>query len=133
MGKSVADLSLERKRKHGTLNNMYSTFAINSRVQVITLGRDFNYFDGTEEGTVVKNHFRYLGIIVKFDKPRRFEGGYTQTTFNFEPEDLKLLSGNCPIKGCKRTWKYKFSNTYFCGLVHAIKWFKNQLEKRKIQ
>jgi len=86
--KSVYDLNEEAREKHGTLYNRYSNFPVGTRVKIICIAQDFNFFNGDETGEVVENKGRYLGVIVRFDFPRHFENGYTQYTFNFEPKDL---------------------------------------------
>jgi hypothetical protein len=90
--KSVGELIQERKKKFNTLDNTSEMFPVGSTVQVITLGQDMYFFKGTEIGVVVKNSEKYLGIRVKFDKPRKFEDGYIQTEFGFDPSDLKLIT-----------------------------------------
>jgi hypothetical protein len=85
MSKSTFDVNEERRDKYKTRNNKYSDFPVGSRVQVICVMQDMSAFSGDETGIVVENSGKYLGIIVKFDKPRHYE------TFNFAPDDLVLL------------------------------------------
>ena len=66
-------------------------FEIGMKVKVISPAVDFYYFRG-ETGTVIENSGRYLGIIVRFDEPRRFKDGGTQEQFNFNYYDLEPLS-----------------------------------------
>lgn len=88
---SIIDKIQELKQKHNTIKNTYKMFPVGTKVQIITVAQDFNFFSGTETGVVVKNPERYLGIIVKFDVPRHFENGYIQTKFGFDPSDLIVL------------------------------------------
>lgn len=69
----------------------FEDFRIGTRVRVDTNHEDFYFFNKTETGVVIRNHYGYLGIIVKFDKPRHFENGCIQTEFNFNPESLIVL------------------------------------------
>jgi len=91
---SVADVIKKQKEKYNTINNTFNMFPIGTKVQVITLGQDHNFFDGTETGIVIKNSGRYLGIMIKFDNPRHFSDKYIQKEFNFEPNDLIVLEKN---------------------------------------
>ncbi len=88
---SVADMIRKQKEIHNTNNNTFKMFPVGTKVQIITLGQDMNFFDGTETGIIIKNSGRYLGIMVKFDEPRHFKGGHIQKEFNFEPSDLIIL------------------------------------------
>jgi hypothetical protein len=90
--KILYDLSLERIVKYNTKNNAFADFPVGTRVQIITPSQDF-YFFYDETGVVTENKNSYLGIIVTFDKPRKFEDGYIQKSFNFNPEDLFKLEG----------------------------------------
>jgi hypothetical protein len=65
----------------------YDDLPVGTQVKVITHYQDCYFFYG-ETGRVTQNSGQYLGINVKFDKPRRFEGGYIQYGFNFQPHDL---------------------------------------------
>lgn len=100
---SVGDLIKEQKDLYNTHNNTYDMFPVGTHVQVITIGQDGYFFEGTETGKVVRNTGEYLGIFVEFDNPRRFnalmpirddsnklqaEDDYIQREFNFEPSDL---------------------------------------------
>jgi len=92
MSESVWDIIQERKDKFKTRCNTFEMFPVGCRARVITIGQDFNFFDGTEAGTVVRNTGQYLGIELKFDKSRHFDNGHVQTSFNFAPDDLIRLS-----------------------------------------
>lgn len=92
--------------KYKTRDNTYAMFPVRSRVKVIVPAQDFYFFNG-ETGTVIKNGGRYLSIIVQFDEPRHFEGGYIQHDFNFEPQDLILLPEQ-PKKE-KVDWEAKYN------------------------
>jgi len=91
VGRSVWDVNQFRKRAFGTLNNTFEQFPVGKKVRIICVGQDMTFFRGNELGTVIKNSGDYLGIIVEFDKPRHFVGGYVQESFNFEPSDLLPL------------------------------------------
>ena len=88
--KSIKDVINEQVEKFGTGNNTYEDFKIGVKVKIITPCQDFNFFYG-ENGTVIDNKGRYLGIKVKFDEPREFKDGNIQYSFNFEPQDLFIL------------------------------------------
>jgi hypothetical protein len=88
MSKSVYDLNEEARAKYKTFDNTYNDFPVGTRVKVICICQDHYFFKGNETGIVIKNNHNYLGIIIKFDKPRHFEGGYVQKEFNFSPKDL---------------------------------------------
>lgn len=105
---SVGEMIRKQKDKYNTHGNTYDMFPIGTKVQVITLGQDFNFFNGTEVGEVIKNGGKYLSIIVKFDEPRHFKDGYIQTEFNFEPDDLTVLEKSTKIKAMKNLgWYHK--------------------------
>lgn len=89
--KSVYDIVQEKKKLYQTEGNKYSDFPIGSKVKVITVCQDFNFFHGNETGIVTDNTGKYLGIKVKFDIVRKFDNGSIQKDFNFEPSDLVLL------------------------------------------
>ena len=65
-------------------------FEVGMRVKVASPMVDFYAFRG-ETGMVIENSGRYLGIIVRFDEPRRFKDGGTQEQFNFNYYDLEPL------------------------------------------
>lgn len=70
-------------------------FPVGSRVRIRRCVEDFVYFgDGTDTGTVVRNSRSYLGIIVRFDRPRHYKDGSVMTEFNFRPQNLELLTPN---------------------------------------
>lgn len=50
---------------------------------------DFRYFAKDVTGTVVRNHMRYLGIVVKFDEGQ----GVSVDEWNFHPNDLTPVWG----------------------------------------
>lgn len=102
MKKTVADVRRERVAKYKTGNQKYSDFSVGMAVQIIVPCQDF-YFFYDETGVVVSNSGEYLGIRVKFDKPRKFEDGHVQESFNFEPQDLLILKQRtaCPHCGGK--------------------------------
>ena len=94
--KTIADVNAERRAKYATTKNKFSDFPVGCAVQIICVCQDFTFFSGEETGVVVENSGKYLGIIVKFDKP--FNKHYD--TFNFAPDDLIKLSGStCPHCG----------------------------------
>ena len=75
------------------LDKDYDKFPVGTRVRVVCKGRDFHFFRGKETGVVIENKKKYLGIIVKFDKPIEYEDGTKLEWFNFEPEDLEVIGG----------------------------------------
>jgi len=85
MSKTIHEIYEETKT-----NYKFNDFQVNMPVQVMTPCVDFTFFYG-EAGKVIKNSGEYLGITVEFDKPRKYEDGYIQKTFNFNPCDLKPL------------------------------------------
>lgn len=93
MSKSVWEANQEEKAKWGTLENTFADFPVGTPVKVICKAQDFCFFFG-ETGKVIRNNGKYLGIIVKFDEPRRYESGHVQETFNFAPSDLYPLTSN---------------------------------------
>ena len=109
MAKSVYQLNQERKTDY-----KYDDFPVGMPVQVMCVCQDFNFFDN-ETGVVVKNTGGYLGIGIKFDKPRHFEGGYIQKDFNFNPSDLKPLKEKSEI--IKTQLNIKFDEKAIIGGV----------------
>ena len=99
--RSIADLNREQKAKYKTEKNTFNDFPVGTKVKVVCCWQDFHFFY-EETGTVTKNSYDYLGIIVEFDKPRRFKGGMVQTDFNFAPDDLHIIEvcpNKCPYCG----------------------------------
>lgn len=95
---TVWDMNQERKDRFKTRENTFDMFPVGSRVQIICVACDHHFFDGSEEGKVIRNENRYLSIIVEFDEPRHFEGGGIQKEFGFNPDDLILLEdGNSEL------------------------------------
>ena len=95
MSKSLGQANKEQQEKYGTLNNTHDMFPIGSKVRVICLCQDMYFFNPDTQntyGTVIRNGGRYLSIIVQWDEPRHYEGGYIQTEFNFDPKDMVLAS-----------------------------------------
>lgn len=95
--KSIYELNQEAKT-----NLTWEDLPVGTHVKIMCYARDFNFFFG-ETGIVVNNGGQRgsLGITVKFDKPRHFEGGYVQACFNFNPDDLAVLGESkvCPTCG----------------------------------
>ena len=87
MSKTIKQLHDEYVNKYHTNNNSYDDFPVGTRVKIITPCQDFHFFYG-EEGIVVDNKKEYLGIEVRYDKPRHYEDGTIETGFNFNPKDL---------------------------------------------
>lgn len=100
--KSVYDMNQDAFDKYKTRENRFADFPVGEKVKIICACQDFNFFD-SETGTVIDNSGKYLGIIVKFDTPRRFKGGHIQKDFNFAPQDLVQL--NKTKKGNKMEFK----------------------------
>ena len=111
MSKSLFEVGRELEVKYGTTNNTHDMFHIGSKVRVICACQDNYFFDcetQNTKGTVIKNSGVGLGIIVEWDEPRRYEGGYVQTKFNFEPTDMikqEVENGGVSQFGCKVVWK----------------------------
>lgn len=91
--KSLATAIHEAKQLNGTLENKFEDFPIGTKVRVIGQMVDFYSFGDQPTGKVIRNDKRYLAIIVQFDEPRKYEGGYTKTDHGFNPSDLKILEG----------------------------------------
>ena len=90
VSQSLREVDHEVKLLAGTLEQKFSDFRIGDRVKIITKCRDF-YFFYEETGKIIENSGTYLGLKVRLDKPRHFEGGFVQKTFGFNPEDLKII------------------------------------------
>lgn len=90
MSKSVKELGEEARAQHNTEANTFEMFPVGTAVEVISPCVDF-YFWYNERGQVIENKGCYLGIIVRFDEPIIYEGGYRQETFNFNPTDLIVI------------------------------------------
>lgn len=89
---SVFNVNEGRREYHNTGNNTFKDFPIGTRVMVICICQDFMFFEGNETGKVIRNSGDYLGIIVEFDEPRKFNNNYLQKEWNFSPTDLIILS-----------------------------------------
>lgn len=72
-----------------------ATIPVGARVRVAAEMVDFFMFSMQEIGTVTANSGGYLGIIVTFDKPIRYQAydnqTYEKTEHNFNAEHLQLL------------------------------------------
>lgn len=94
--------------KNSQSNCTWDDFPVGTRVKIICDYQDFSFWYG-ETGVVTENKgygkgvtdkgfgVCYLGINVKFDKPRHFIDGYIETDFNFNPTDLEPLKDNDPL------------------------------------
>lgn len=89
MSKSIWDVNEEARDKWNTRKNTYKDFPIGTKVKIICACQDMTFFWG-ETGKVIRNSGEYLGIIVEYDEPRHYEGGYIQKEFNFAPDDLHI-------------------------------------------
>ncbi len=71
-------------------------FEVGSKVKIVSRYVDC-YFFNKETGIITKinrkedGDIKYLGIIVKFDEPIGFEGGFLKHIHNFHSEDLELI------------------------------------------
>ncbi len=71
-------------------------FEVGSKVRIVS-GYVDCYFFNKETGVITKinrkedGDIKYLGIIVKFDEPIGFEGGFLKHNHNFHAEDLELI------------------------------------------
>ncbi|KKM06929.1 hypothetical protein LCGC14_1739090 [marine sediment metagenome] len=90
MSRTISDMKKEAIEEYGTINNKFSNFPARTKVKIITPCCDFCFFYG-EEGEVIRNTGKYLGITVKFDVPREFESGDIHYAFNFNPIDLYVI------------------------------------------
>lgn len=86
--RTIADVRNDRVKKYGTEYNSFDDFQVGDRVQVITPYCDCSFFPEGLPGKVTRVYSGYLGITVVFDKPREFEDGHLQLSFNFNPHDL---------------------------------------------
>jgi len=102
MNKTLSEVHKDQVKKYKTQNNTFEDFPVGTKVKVVAPCVDFFFFYG-ETGKVTKNTGKYLGISVKFDKPRCFEGGYIQKGFNFNPKDLHITKrkNKIALKKCK--------------------------------
>jgi len=99
--KSVHDLNQERRVDHGGPQYLqdihhinpavWEQFPVGTRVIVRCAAQDHSFFRGDETGVIEKNKMHYLGLIVRFDKPLRYQDGHIVETFNFEPDDLEIV------------------------------------------
>lgn len=78
-------------------NYKFNDFPVGRKVMIISKMVDFHFFYN-ETGAVIKNSGNYLGIAVKFDKPRHYADGYIMKEFNFNPNNLKPLLDEKEIK-----------------------------------
>lgn len=88
---SLAELN-QRRMNHAAKRE---DFPVGTKVQIVCVCRDFHFWYD-ETGVVTSNKDEYLGITVKLDEPRRYEGGQVLTHFGFRPQDLVVLKS--PIK-----------------------------------
>lgn len=88
---SVFDLNEQQCDKWSTRDNRYDMFKSGTRVRIICMGQDHNFFSGEETGIVIRNDGDYLGIIVKLDSPIHYKDSYVLTEFNFNPRDLVVI------------------------------------------
>jgi len=105
MAKSLYDANMEAREKYKTSDNTFEMFPVGTKVKVICLAQDMNFFRG-ETGVVIENKGSYLGIIVKFDEPRHFKDGSVQKDFNFAPDDL-IVKGSLNWRYCFMSDKFK--------------------------
>ena len=91
MSESLADMRDKAQKIFNTNENTHEMFPIGIKVKVITPCEDFQFFYG-ETGAVLKNTGKYLGIQVKFDKPREFKDGTVQYSWNFGPKSLYIFN-----------------------------------------
>lgn len=88
--KSMADVNREIKKRYEVTNQKAKDLKIGDHVKVIVDCQDFHFFNG-ETGIIIDIQDRYLGIKVKFDKPRAYKCGWVLYDFNFNPDDLYVL------------------------------------------
>jgi hypothetical protein len=98
VGEPKPGSSLLAARERRKTRTTKADLRVGMRVKVMTPAQDFYFFRGeTGEVEAIRDH-DYLCIIVRFDQPRHFEGGYVQETFNFMPSDLAPLEKLVPCK-----------------------------------
>jgi hypothetical protein len=92
MSKTLFDIRNEEQEKYYP-NGLpkITDFKVGDHVKVITPCEDFCFFYG-ETGKISKCENAYLGITVVFDKPRKFDDGHVQHSFNFNPESLFIIN-----------------------------------------
>lgn len=88
--KSMAEVNREVKKRYGVMNQKAKDLKVGDHIKVIVDCQDFHFFNG-ETGIIIDVQDRYLGIKVKFDKPRPYKCGWVLYDFNFNPDDLYLL------------------------------------------
>lgn len=133
MTKSLHQANQERLNHNAT----YEDFPIGTKVKVVCLCQDMYFFNPDKEntnGTVIRNKAleenpttTYLGITVKWDEPRRFEDGYIQFDFNFDPKDLIPI--NTPMKTndqkeFEKWWKQNMPNPDWLTSEHSTDVYK---------
>lgn len=91
MSKSLAELNKERMNHSAVRED----FPVGTHVHIVCACRDFHFWYD-ETGIVVENKDTYLGIKVKLDEPREYDGGQIITHFGFRPQDLVVIKH--PIK-----------------------------------
>lgn len=107
MDKTVRELGQEQIKKYKTQYNTFEDFPVSTQVKIISPFVDHHFFYG-ETGEVIENTSDYLGIRVKFDKPRHYEGGAIQKSFQFNPKDLCFKKGKkMPMKKCNDWGSFK--------------------------
>jgi len=108
--KSVTEINNERKRQFKTYNNTVDMFTPGTRVRVICVCQDFQFFNCYTQNTYgVVDRIGTSGmIIVKWDEPRHYDNGTIQYEFNFNPDDLYIVSNN-PIS------LFVFATSYYCN------------------
>ncbi len=80
------------------MSHDFDDFPVGTRVRVNCSFRDFAFFNKKETGTVVRNSYGYLGLIVQFDTPMRHSDGRIKTSHNFNPEDLVVIESVVPLE-----------------------------------
>lgn len=98
MSKSLYEANQEVLNHNAT----YDDFPVGTRVKIVTLCEDFNFFYG-ETGVVTKNTGKYLGINVKYDTPREYEDGHIEYEWNFKPQSLEVIERK-PCKFLNKLW-----------------------------
>ena len=104
--KLLSEAIEDRQKKFKTKHNTYGDFNVGDRVKIICLFQDMMAFPTKTslKATIVKNQlYKYLGIIVKFDKP--YKG---LETFGFNPDDLVKLPLYDQIKKVRKHLKNKY-------------------------
>jgi len=127
---AISDVNKKQKATYNTQNNTFDMFDAHDKVKVICASQDWNFFKGTEVGTIIENTKQYLGIIIKFDDIKE-NGSWAGDTFGFNPEDLILLE-KATLKDGKLPLRYtilsKRASDNLKDVIGTITFFEKDIE-----